>query len=138
MEETLELLHEQAEELSFPLDLPSEEQVIEAEEALLLPFPYDLRQFLLQASDVTLGQLEPVTVADERSHTFLPEVAATAWSQGLSRETIPICGYAGGYAFMRQDGEMGFWSIATQSESEQSSHQWESFWHWAREVWLQS
>ena len=34
---------------------------------------------------VVYGSLEPVTVTDPQSHTYLPEVAANAWDAGVDR-----------------------------------------------------
>ncbi len=131
MEEILELLQEQNQAVSFPLDLPTEEDLVCVEEEILISLPGDLRTFLLEASDVIVGAIEPVTAADPRSHTYLPEVAATAWSVGLPREYIPVCEYAQGYACIAQDGKVYFWQSGDMIE------EWEDFWYWCRDVWLQ-
>ena len=78
MEDVIDQLIELAEVVPVPLELPEEEDLVEIEEALFLPIPFELREFLLKVSDVVYGTLEPVTVADPHSHTYLPEVAATA------------------------------------------------------------
>lgn len=56
---------------------------MEIEEQLLINLPFELREFLLKVSDVVYGRLEPVTVTDPQSHTYLPEVTAVAWDLGL-------------------------------------------------------
>ena len=132
MEEIIEQLRAAHQPLSLELVLPDEDLLVEVEEELLISLPYELRSYLLNASDVVCGQLEPVTVVDPRSHTYLPEVAALAWSEGLPRELIPICAYNNGYAHISQEGSIGFWSIANGD----SQKEWESFWHWVQEEWL--
>ena len=132
MEDVIELLRERHQPLAVELDLPDDERLVEIEEEILISLPYDLRTYLLEASDIVCGNVEPVTVTDSRSHTFLPEVTSRAWSEGLPREYIVVCEYNGGYAHIAQDGSVGFWSIA-QGET---SDNWETFWHWAQEVWL--
>ncbi len=132
MEEIIEMLREQAESVSLPLDLPSEEELVEVEELLLIGLPHDLRVFLLEVSDVIVGHLEPVTVADPRSHTYLPDVASRAWDIGLPREYIPVCEYNGGFACIGEDGKVLFWDGADMAE------EWDGFWQWCRDVWLES
>ncbi len=133
MEEVIEELREGAEDLSLPLDLPTEDELVCVEEEILIQLPHDLRVFLLEVSDVVYGSIEPVTAADPRSHTFLPEVASLAWDQGLPREFIPICEYKGGFACIAEDGKVYFYR-----GDEASEESWEDIWQWCREVWMES
>ena len=125
MEDVIELLIEANEPVPVPLELPDEDQLIVIEEELSLSLPDDLRVFLLTVSDVVCGSVEPTTVTDPSSHTYLPEMAAMAWSIGL-----PICEDQGAYYFIDQEGGVGFW------DGEIGDDAWESIWHWCREVWL--
>lgn len=135
MEDVIEQLREQAEVIPVPLDLPEEEDLVLIEEELFLPLPFELREFLLKVSDVVYGTLEPVTVADPQSHTYLPEVAATAWSLGISRELIPLCEARGGYYCVSLEGDVNFINLDT---GETEDDEWPSVWHWVKEVWLES
>ena len=90
MEDVIDQLRERAEIIPVALELPEEEDLVLIEEELLLPIPFELREFLLKVSDVVYGSIEPVTVTDPHSHTYLPEVAAMAWSLGVSRELVPL------------------------------------------------
>ena len=132
MEDIIELLREAHQPSVVELDLPDEDLLVEIEEDILISLPYDLRTYLLEASDIVCGCVEPVTAADPRSHTFLPEVTARAWQEGMPREFIAVCEYNGGYAHIAQDGKIGFWSI-TEGET---PAEWETFWHWAQDEWL--
>jgi hypothetical protein len=133
MEDILELLREHNEQVPVPLDLPDEDALVMIEEELLLPIPRDMRQFLLEASDVIYGHLEPVTAADPHSHTYLPEVTAVAWSEGVPRYLMPLCQDGDAYYCVEPEGEVVLWR-----DGELTDETWPSVWHWARDVWLES
>lgn len=129
----LELLREHSESVPVPLELPDEEQLVQIEEEILLPIPREIRTFLLEASDVIYGHLEPVTAADPYSHTYLPEVTANAWANGVDRHLLPICQVGHNYYCAEPDGEIVYWQ-----DGEITDESWPSIWHWARDVWLES
>lgn len=133
MEDVIEELRERALDVAVPLELPDEDQLVEVEEQILISMPYELREFLLQVSDVVYGAIEPVTITDPQSHTYLPEVAANAWAEGLPRELIPICEWDGGYYGISEEGEVVRWG-----DGEVTEESWPSIWLWARDVWLES
>ncbi|WP_066012959.1 SMI1/KNR4 family protein [Endozoicomonas atrinae] len=133
MEDVIEELRERALDVSVPLELPDEDQLVEVEEQILISLPYELREFLLQVSDVIYGSIEPVTVTDPQSHTYLPEVAANAWAEGLPRELIPICECDGEYYGISEEGEVVRWA-----DGEVTDDSWPSIWLWARDIWLES
>lgn len=131
--EVVDALREINQAVAIALELPDDDQVTTAEEALLIPVPYEMRQFLLCVSDVVCGSIEPVTVIDAQSHTYLPEVAANAWDEGMSRELIPVCQVPDGYYAIAEDGEVLLWTQHGDSEE-----RWESIWQWAEQIWLAS
>lgn len=135
MEDVIEQLRELNEPVPVPLELPDDELLVEIEEQILIGLPAELREFLLTASDVVYGRLEPVTVCDPQSHTYLPEVAAFAWSLGVPRDLIPICEDRGDYYCIRQDGIVVLWEADTE---DLSGENWDSIWYWARDVWLEN
>ena len=116
-----------------PLELPDEDDILEAESQLLVTLDGDYRDFLLTASDIVCGSLEPVTVADQNLHTYLPEVAAVAWDRGLSREMLPLCEAGGGYYCVDMEGQVLFWK-----NGEFGEDVWEHIWEWAQDVWMVS
>lgn len=136
MDELIEELHEVSEQVPVPLELPEHDQVVDAQEQILMPLPRDFREFLMTCGDVIYGTLEPVTVADPSSHTYLPEVTSTAWSLGMPREMVAVCESRGGdgYYCIAQDGEIKLWSREQGFDSEE----WENIWYWVRDVWLES
>lgn len=137
MQELIDELHQVAEDVPVPLELPEHDQVVDAQEQILMPLPGDFREFLMEATDVVYGTLEPVTVADPSSHTYFPEVTSTAWSQGLSREMLVLCEGREGYYCIAQDGEVRLWRFDS-AEDEYDEETWENVWYWVRDVWLES
>lgn len=133
MEEILELLRDHNESVPVPLELPDQDQLILIEEELLLPIPRDMRTYLLEASDVIYGSLEPVTAADPNSHTYLPEVTAVAWSLGVPHYLMPLCEVSGAYYCVEPEGEVVFWR-----DGDFTGETWPSVWQWVRDVWLES
>jgi hypothetical protein len=112
--------------------LPTEDELVELEEEILISIPADLKEFLLEASDVVYGSLSPVTATEPHEQTHLPELTATAWSLGLPRELIPICEANGGYYFIEQDASIGFWS----EDEEINEEHWDNLWDWIGDVWM--
>lgn len=133
MQETLKRLRASHQPIPVALELPDHDQLVDVEEELLLQIPRDMRDYLLHGSDVVYGSLEPVTAADPHSHTYLPEVAAVAWSVGLPRHLVPLCEVNGNYYCVEPDGEVRFWR-----DDELTDESWSDVWQWVREVWLES
>lgn len=115
------------------LELPTEDDLVIIEEEILLHIPAEFRYFLLQVSDVVLGSLEPVTVADPGSHTHLPEVTATAWDKGLPRDLMVVCQTGNNYYCINHNGEILYWE-----NGELTEQLWIGIWQWAEQVWLNS
>lgn len=133
MDEIIEALRAANEPVPHPLELPEEDLLVEIEEQLFVSLGGDLREFLLTVSDVVYGGLEPVTVVDPQSHTYLPEMAAVAWARGLSRELLPICESGAGYYCTDEEGLVQYWENGSMAQDN-----WENIWEWAQDVWLQS
>ena len=135
MEEVIDELRERNEPVPVALELPDEETLVEIQEQILIHLPYALREFLLTVSDVVYGCLEPVTASDPNSHTYLPEVTATAWDLGLPRHLVVLCHAEPLYYAVDEEGEV----FACDAETEEMLEDtWESVWYWARDVWLKS
>lgn len=133
MDDIIEELQQRSEPVPVPLELPSEDDLVEVEQQLFLPLPRDYRVFLLEASNVVLGAIEPSTAADPHAHNYIPDVAAQAWDAGLPRHLIPICEIRDGYYCIDPEGTVGLWRAGSFSPKD-----WESIWEWARDVWLAS
>ena len=132
MDDIIDELREVNEPVPVPLELPDMDAIIDAEEQILVSLDREFRQFLLTVSDVVYGSLEPVTVADPNSHTYLPEVAAVAWSLGVPRNLIPVCEDRGNYYCANEMGEIVLW----RNGELEDEIPWSNIWHWAQDVWL--
>ncbi|MDO6513166.1 MULTISPECIES: SMI1/KNR4 family protein [unclassified Neptuniibacter] len=133
MEDILELLQERNQKVPVPLDLPDYDDLVEIEEAILISLPDEYKQFMLEASNIVCGSIEPATCADPQSHTFLPDMAARAWDLGMPREYIPICEHENGFYCIADTGQIFLWLYDEGIEDE-----WGSIWDWAKDVWLES
>ncbi len=135
MDEVIDQLRELNQPVPVPLELPDEDLLVEIEEELLIGLPPELRDFLLQVSDVIYGRLEPVTVTDPQLHTHLPELAANAWNAGVPRDLLPLCQDGNNYYLVDADNQVLYWDAES---GELTDEGWESVWLWARDVWLAS
>lgn len=134
MEDIIELLKENNQPVPVPLELPDDDDLVEIEEEILISLPDEYKYFLMEVSDVVYGSVEPATVMDSQSHTYLPDMAAHAWDIGMPREYIPICNHEDGFYCITQEGEILFWSRSSESVEDE----WPSIWNWAKDVWLES
>jgi hypothetical protein len=125
-------LRELNEPVPKPLRLPTEVEVDEAEHSLGLKFPEDYRGYLLEASDVVFGTLEPAIVTPDAGHLDLVEMSESAWEEmELPRELLPFCEDNGDYYCLSADGTVKFWSHnGTTDES------WPDLATWIKEVWI--
>jgi hypothetical protein len=115
-----------------PLRLPTSEEVEAVEKQLGVGFHPDYRQYLLEASDVVYGCLEPATVAPGGGHRDLVHLAENAYKNlDLPRNLLPICEDNGDYFCMNQSGKVVFWS-----HNGASDESWPDLATWIEEVWI--
>lgn len=132
LDEVIQELRELNEPVPKPLCLPTQEEVVEIERKLGIKFHADYRKYLLEASDVVYGTLEPATIVQESGHTELTRIAQTAWEQlGVSHDLIPICEDNGDYYCMNSEGEIVFWS-----HNGISDERWPDLATWIKQVWI--
>lgn len=117
-----------------PRRLPTPEEIENAERKLGVRFHPDYHKYLLQASDVVYGILEPATVVPKSGHTYLADVAQDAWEQmDVPRELIPICEDNGDYYCMNAEGEVVFWS-----HNGVTNERWPNLATWIQQVWIEN
>ena len=114
-----------------PYTLPSEDAVAAAERDLGVTFHPDYRAFLLRASDVCVGTLEPCILPPGAGHCDLFEVARDAWKAGVERQHLPICEDNGDYYCLTPSGEVRFWS-----HDGATNQCWPSLADWIHDVWI--
>lgn len=115
-----------------PMRLPTEMEVQQVEESLGHKFHPDYRKFLLTASDVVYGRIEPATLTRPESHTHLLSVCDDAWNgYGVPRELLPICEDNADFFCLNEHGEVFSWS-----HNGWTSEKWPDLATWIIEVWL--
>jgi hypothetical protein len=125
-------LRELNETVPKPLRLPTANEVNAAEEQLALKFPADYRRYLLEASDVVYGALEPGIVIPDAGHLSLIEMAETAWDEmEVPRNLLPFCEDNGDYYCLNESGEVEFWS-----HNGATDEKWKDLATWIKEVWI--
>src|SRR5436190_2703820 len=125
-------LCERNEPVPKPLRLPTEAEVNAGEDQLGVKFPADYRQYLLSASDVVYGSLEPAIVIPDAGHLSLVDIAETAWDEmEVPRELLPFCEDNGDYYCLNQAGEVEYWS-----HNGATDEKWKDLATWIKEVWI--
>ncbi len=115
-----------------PLRLPTADEVNAAERLLDTEFPADYRRYLLEASDVVYGTLEPAVVVPDAGYFYLVKLAESAWAEmELPRNLLPICEDNGDYYCLNKDGEVCFWS-----HNGTTDEKWPDLATWIKEVWI--
>ena len=115
-----------------PARLPSDDEIDQVESELSVPFHSDFRRYLREASDVTYGTREPVTLTLPDSHTDLRTVARNAWRVGVPGDWIPVCEDNGDYFCVTPNGRITFWS-----HDGSSDESWPSLADWLIQEWIQ-
>ena len=132
LSEVIAELRELNEEVPKPLRLPTAAEVAAAETQLSVKFHPDYRRYLLEASDVVFGSLEPAIVIPDAGHLSLVDIAETAWDEmEVPRELLPFCEDNGDYYCLNQNGEVGYWS-----HNGATDEKWKDLATWIKEVWI--
>jgi hypothetical protein len=132
IDEAIAQLRELNEPVPKPMRLPNEEEVSTAEQRLDVKFHPDYRRYLLGASDVVFGSMEPATITDPESHTDLFQMCESAWDEmELPKSLLPICEDNGDYYCMNPKGQVVFWSADGGTDEK-----WPDLATWIEEVWI--
>jgi len=133
LSEVIVELRELNEPVPKPFRLPTESEVSAAERRLNVRFHDDYRRFLLEASDVVVGTLEPAMVTADCGYLNLCEIAEYAWDEmELPLTLLPICEDNGDYYCLNKKGEVEFWS-----HNGASDEKWRDLATWIKEVWIE-
>lgn len=114
-----------------PARLPTEAEVRAIEAETGVSFPPDFRRYLLEASDVVFGVMEPVSITSPTSHTFFPSVLASARNWGVPDDLIPLCDDNADFYCVAPSGEVVFWS-----HNGTTDQRWQDIATWIDEVWI--
>ena len=126
------LLRQRNQPVPRPRKLPTESDVREVERHLNVSFHPDYRKFLLQASDVDYGLIEPAAITTKNDLNNLVAMAHSAWDVvGLPGTLLPICEDNGDYYCMNSAGEVIFWS-----HNGMTDEKWPTLAVWIEQVWI--
>ena len=131
MDETIAELRALNEPVLKPLRLPTEHEIEQVEKELGVKFHPDYERYLLQASDVVFGILEPATIPSDSGHTYIVPLAKEAWALGVPRDLVPIAEDNGDYYCMNKVGQVLFWS-----HNGATDEKWPDLAAWIRKVWI--
>lgn len=132
LDQAFAALRERDTPVPIPARLPTEDEIVDAEEVLEVKFHPDFRRYLLEVSNVNVGTLEPVTLRPPEAHTDLLQLCESAWEEmELPRNLVPICEDNGDYYCMNKKGQIVFWSSDGASEEK-----WANLATWIEEVWI--
>lgn len=133
LSEVISELRELNEPVPKPFRLPTETEVTAAEKRLNIRFHEDYRRFLLEASDVVYGTLEPAVVIPDCDYLNLCEIAEYAWDEmDVPLTLLPICEDNGDYYCLNKKGEVEFWS-----HNGATNEKWNDLATWIKEVWIE-
>ncbi len=126
-------LRELNEEVPKPMRLPTEEELSLVEDGLDITFSAGLKSYFLQVSDIVYGCIEPVTITNSDSHTYLPAVAKDAAECGVPKDLVPLCEDNGDFYCVTSEGKVVFWS-----HDGASQEVWQNIEAWIEDVWMES
>lgn len=132
LDDVIEKLRSLDKPMPKPSRLPTESEVASAENKLGVEFPPDYHQFLLQASNVTCGTVEPCRVTPGAGRLDLVKMAREAWELGVSEDLLPFCESNGDYFCLQPDGQVVYWH-----HDGSSDEIWPDLAQWINEVWLE-
>lgn len=132
LDDVLQKLRDLNEAVLRPLDLPTEDELNQLEKELGTTLHQDYRRFLLEASNVVYGSIEPATVTDPEAHTHLATILKDAREVGVPEHLLPICEDNGSYYCMGINGEVVFWD-----HNGLSNESWPNLASWIEAIWIQ-
>lgn len=95
--------------------------------------PSDYVHYLLDASDITFGLLEPVQITDNESkYNYLPELMEEMKAYGIDNKGIPLCNDNDDIYYMSKDKKIHLYSHELKKEIDQ----WENLADWILNEWI--
>lgn len=131
LSETFERLRAKHVDTPIQPSLPTESDVNAVETGLGVSLPSDLRRFLLEVSNVSVGTIEPVTLSQVDSHTYILNVIESARSYGVPDNLLPFCEDNADFFCFNEKGEVEYWS-----HNGVTDERWSNLAAWIEDVWL--
>ena len=131
LEQAIARLRELNEPVPKPFRQPTSSEVAQMEKELGVSFHPDYVRFLLGASDVAVGVLEPGTITNPESHTHLTTVVSSARKYGVPTSLFPFCADNADFYCLSSSGEVICWS-----HNGSSTDTWPNLASWIEQVWI--
>ena len=131
IDDAISKLRTRAQSVPKPLPLPTPEQVEAMETKLGITFPSDYTRYLLTASDIVFGFIEPATVGNPNLRTHIPKVVASARAYGVPSHLLPICEDNADFYCLTPSGSVEFWS-----HNGSANESWPDLATWIEQVWI--
>ena len=131
LDEAFAELRRRHEPAPTPVRLPTKDEVDAAERRAGRKFPLDFRRYLLEASDVNVGTLEPACITCPEAWNDLFNLLDDAEEMELPVGLLPICQDNGDFYALNEKGEVVFWS-----HDGVTDEKWRNLAHWIEQVWL--
>lgn len=112
--------------------LPSNQQVDQISLRTGLRLHPDFREYLLKASNLNIGYLEPVCLNPESAHNNFWTVLEDARQSGVPGDLLPLCEDNGDYYLIGGDGAVRFWSHSGATDESRPDLA-----TWIREIWVE-
>ena len=135
--ETLERLASLNEPVPQPPDLPSEQDVKNAEENLGVSFPPSYRRFQLEYSNISFGAFEPYLLFEEGSNLDLISAVKEARENGLPENLLPFVEDNGDYYCFDLTTKALEYKVRYWSHNGTTDENWEDFPDWVEKCWIE-
>ena len=129
--EIIEKLRQLNRPVPIPIRLPTVKEISKMEQELEVRFHPDYREYLLKASDVVYPTLEPATITNPKSHTYLPKVYQRARDWGVPQDLLPICEDNANFYCMNKEGQVLYWA-----HDGWTDEKWDNLATWIQDVWI--
>lgn len=131
LSETFEKLRARHVDTPIQQRLPTESDVDAVEAVLGVSLPSDLRLFLLEVSNVSVGNIEPATLDQLDSHTYILNIIESARRYGVPDNLLPFCEDNADFFCFNERDEVEYWS-----HNGVTDERWPNLAAWIEDVWL--
>lgn len=131
LDQAFEELRNRNEEVPIPSKPPKDSDVAVMEKQLGVVFHPDYRRFLKEASHIVYGPIEPATIMEPDSHTYLPKVVSSAKAYGVPNDLFPFCEDNADFYCLDATGAVIYWS-----HNGWDATRYQNLADWIEDVWL--
>lgn len=135
--DTFEKLRSLSETVPKPPQLPSEDDVKNAEIKLGVSFPPSYITYQLEYSNLTYGTFEPYLLFEDGSYLDLVNAVNEAREYGLPEHLLPFLGDNGDYYCFDMTTKPPEYKVRYWSHNGTTDENWEGFMDWVERCWIE-